>query len=57
MKKMMMIITYDMPEGATKADVEQYVISELQASGGCRHPEDHLFDSLKTVKLIYHRKA
>lgn len=55
--KKMMIITYEAPEGSTKVDVEQYVITELQSSGGCRHPDDHLFDSLKDVKIIYHRKA
>jgi len=55
--KKMMIITYEAPEGSTKADVENYVITELQSSGGCRHPEDPLFNSLKEVKVIYHRKA
>lgn len=55
--KKMMIITYDAPEGSTKAEVEHYVISELQCSGGCRHPEDPLFESLKNVKILYHKKA
>jgi hypothetical protein len=55
--KKMIIITYDAPEGSTKADVEYYIVSELQSSGGCRHPEDPLFDSLKDVKILYHRKA
>jgi hypothetical protein len=55
--KKMMIITYEAPAGATKADVEDFVIAELQSAGGCRHPEDPLFESLKDVKVIYHRKA
>lgn len=57
MKKMMIILTYEMPEGATKPEVEAYVVSELQSAGGCRDPEDPLFNSLKDIKLLYHRKA
>lgn len=57
MKKMMVILTYEMPEGANKPDVEHFITSELQHAGGCKHPEDPLFNSLKDVKIIYHRKA
>lgn len=55
--KKMMIITYEAPTGVTKAEVENFVISELQSAGGCRHPEDPLFESLSNVKVIYNRKA
>ena len=55
--KKMIIITYEAPTGSNKEEVEDFIISELQSAGGCRHPEDPLFNSLGDVKVIYHRTA
>ena len=55
--KKMLIITYEVPVGSTKDEVEYFITSELQGAGGCRQPTDPLFNSLKDVKIICHRKA
>lgn len=41
------IINYEMPEGATRDDIAEFVLDALQTWGGQRHPDDPLFGSLR----------
>lgn len=41
-------VSLDLPSGATKADVREYILTEVMAGCGCRHPEDPMFDLDRT---------
>lgn len=47
-------IIFDKPEGATLEDVAHFIRSALTSMGGCLHPEDPMFHSLKLKEIIVH---
>ncbi len=53
MRKRIITIQVEFPEGATEAAVAEFVADSLEWAGGCRHPEDPMFNSLKvhSVKI------
>lgn len=51
---MKLIIEFDPPPQATYTEIKEFIIEWLESGGGCRHPKDPLFHSLKNVKV---RKA
>lgn len=44
-------VSADVPNGATMADIKDFIREWLQSGGGCRHPEDPLFNSLENVTV------
>jgi hypothetical protein len=47
-------ITYDSLK-ATHEEIAEYIFSALESMGGCLHPEDPLFQSMRIQQLTFHR--
>jgi hypothetical protein len=50
-KTMRILIEFDPPVGADFADIRDFITTELECSGGNRHPDDPLFHSLQNVHV------
>jgi len=51
-----MSIDFEVHRKVDLNDVKDFIVEWLEGGGGCRHPDDPLFDSLKNVKPILNRK-
>jgi len=45
LKRVIFIVEVDLPAGATRRDMHDYVKTEITAGFGGRHPDDPLFDT------------
>lgn len=52
-----MKVSFEVPHNVTLAEVKDFMEDWLQSGGGCRHPNDPLFDSLQDVKITLLRKS
>lgn len=50
-RRMMVLLEFDRPKNVPFADIRDFIIEWLEGGGGCRHPDDPLFDSLPNVKV------
>jgi len=55
-KRYIMRVSFEVPRSVTLGEVKDFVEDWLQGGGGCRHPDDPLFDSLQDVKITLIRK-
>lgn len=47
-------VKIDLPNGLdqeTATEIAEYIVDALQSWGGQRHPDDHLFSGLKTIRI------
>jgi len=51
MTKRKITIQVEFPERATEDDVASFVADSLEWAGGCRHPEDPMFHSLRVFEV------
>lgn len=54
--RMKLILEFDRVQGASYGVVKDYIETELAGAGGCRHPQDPLFDSLQNIKVTLYRQ-
>lgn len=47
-------ITFIKPDGASIEDVAEFIDDALSSMGGCRHPDDPMFSSLKMSCIRVH---
>jgi hypothetical protein len=52
MPKIRATIEFEAPHNVSKEEVMDFITSWLESGGGCRHPNDPLFDSLAEVKFV-----
>ena len=55
-KRHTMKVSFDVREEVYLDDVKDFIRDALQSMGGCRHPYDPLFKSLKNVTSVQLRK-
>jgi len=56
-KKIRMIeLVVEVDRYVTHAELGQYVVTELAAGGGCRRPDDPLFDGIRVVEMKFRRR-
>lgn len=41
------VIEYNVPQGANRDDIADFIVDALESWGGQRHPDDPLFSSLR----------
>jgi hypothetical protein len=49
--KLQIIIRVVVPEEASEEAIAEFVADSLEWAGGCRHPEDPMFNSLKVLSV------
>ena len=52
-----MRVSFTVPHSVTIGEVKDFIEDWLQGGGGCRHPDDPLFDSLQDVKTALVRRS
>lgn len=45
------LISFKKPAGVSAVELRNFIILALETSGGCRHPDDPLFNSLRDVRV------
>lgn len=46
-------IEFEAPSSVLRTEMREFIIEALECWGGQRHPDDHLFGSLKNVKVRF----
>lgn len=53
MPRMYVELDFDAPASVTRAELRDYIITELRAAGGLRDPIDPLFGGLRVVSVKF----
>lgn len=56
-QRMTLRVSLDIPDGATKTMMRDYVLADICEMPGCKHPEDPIFHlDVDSVKVAFMRK-